>query len=1412
MQMIDHDDSVLSGQIHFVNSLCFLFTHTTIHTSAETLSEVMTESMDESTNGAAPLVQHRPPGIRVCVDRGGTFTDCIAFVPHTIHPTLAAGQEPPPPGFREIVVKLLSVDPANYDDAPREGIRRILELATGIPHPQDVPVDTQHLELIRMGTTVATNALLERKGERTALLITTGFKDLLHIGNQSRPNIFDLSITAPDVLHERVVEIDERVTLFGYSAVESGMCVSVPPNDPLYVQGVTGEWVRILKKPDIPKITADLQAILDEGITSVAICLMHSFTYPDHEKQLGELCQTLGFKNITLSSATMPMIKIVPRGTSASADSYLTPGIKTYTAGFFSGFDNGIVPSSDGSKASVRVEFMQSDGGLVHVNDFNGFRAILSGPAGGVVGYAMTSWDDTESKAVIGFDMGGTSTDVSRYAGRYEHVYESTTAGITIQAPQLDINTVAAGGGSQLFFRNGMFVVGPESAGANPGPTCYRKSGPLTITDANLVLGRLVPDFFPKIFGKSAKEPLDKTAAEKAFDKLTKDINGFLKTKFTKDSGDTESFTPMTRDEIAYGFIKVANESMCRPIRALTEGKGYNASNHLLACFGGAGGQHAFAIAKSLGIKTVLIHRHSSILSAYGLSLADVVHEMQEPSAIDLSEKNLDYIKTRASALIASCTKALEKQGFEKSHIQMQVLVNLRYQGTDNAIMTPKPTSSDDWDFMSGFVSQYKHEFGFTLPDRAIQVDDIRVRGIGKSRATSEPSEHTHVHRELKLLKRRPVSTENSTTVSSYWSGLGRIDVPVFQLKQLEKGDEITGPALIIDATATIAIEPNCKAVVTSEHVVGFVGEDTPSNSNPESSLLDTNIPTVADPILLSVFGHRFMSIAEQMGRTLQKTSISTNIKERLDFSCALFGHDGGLVANAPHIPVHLGSMQEAVRWQMNHLKGNLKDGDVILANHPTAGGSHLPDITVITPVFEKGEVVLFVASREGAAVKSFKLVRDGKFDEAGITKILLDDPAQYEGCSGTRCLRDNISDLKAQVAANHKGITLTSSLIKEYGIQTVQAYMGFIRENADLAVRNLLRSVAKQHGTVLEAVEYMDNGSPICLKVTIDPKEGVATFDFGGTGAEVYGNINAPRSVSFSAIIYCLRCLINVDMPLNQGALAPITVVIPDGCLLNPSEGAAVVGGNVLTSQRLCDVIFKAFQACAASQGCCNNFTFGMGGKSENGKVVDGFGYYETIAGGSGAGPTWNGRGGVHTHMTNTRITDPEIMERRYPVILRQFGLRSGSGGNGLHHGGEGVVREIEFLETLHVSMLSERRVFCPYGMNGGEDGKKGMNSLFRAGKTLENGDREYRELNFGGKNTTIVKPGDRLRIATPGGGGWGSVVESTEVLAGSLRSKRKRSVTTQNEIKNPEKHRATPRKSGGGSLQNYTDMQFSA
>lgn len=1253
-----------------------------------------------------------------------------------------------------------------------------------------------------MGTTVATNALLERKGEPTALFITKGFKDLLYIGNQSRPKIFELNIEHPTLLYERVIEVDERVTLVSDPELKPARTLSVQT-------GLSGEQVAILQVPNEAAIKRNMQELYDSGIRSIAICLMHSFTFNAHELLLGKIAREVGFPNITLSSQTMPMVKIVSRGHSSVADAYLTPCIQKYLAGFYSGFDEGIRGDPAKNRAPlVRVEFMQSDGGLASAHQFSGLRAILSGPAGGVVGYAMTSFDAEDRQAVIGFDMGGTSTDVSRYAGAYEHVFETTTAGITIQAPQLDINTVAAGGGSRLFYRNGMFVVGPESAGANPGPACYRKGGPLAVTDANLYLGRLLPELFPKIFGPSEQEALDVDASRIAFEDMYALISSStvstVEPGTTSHSGSTSTIAGLSLDEMVYGFVKVANESMCRPIRALTQAKGLDTSKHILACFGGAGGQHACAIAKNLGIKKILVHRFSSVLSAYGLSLADAVHESQEPCSMRLAAEHSAYYLERLSVLQDISERVLLKNGFLATAIRKERYLNLRYEGTDTAMMVLQDAvdkADSEWpvQIQRTFEANYKREFGFFLPDRAIIVDDLRVRCLAKSTSSSSSdgvsvSENgLQLSRELRELEQLKVPVpQPETTTFVYWDELKtRTETDVYLLQDLVLGTRLSGPVLILDTTATIVVNPGCSAVICKDHVVIHVihvlPEHPTTTSEPghQSLAVNSELPgqISLDPIQLSVFAHRFMSIAEQMGRTLQKTAISTNIKERLDFSCALFGPDGGLVANAPHIPVHLGSMQEAVKWQLNHLKDNLHEGDVILTNHPMAGGSHLPDITVITPVFSNGSIVFFVASRghhadiggihpgsmppnstelyqEGAAVKSFKLVQQGLFDEAGVTRLLVDEPAKYPGCSGTRTLKDNISDLKAQVAANHRGISLVQQLIVEYSLPVVQQYMFYIQQNAELAVRDLLKRIVQEHGTtVLKASDKMDQGAVIQLTISIDKEEGTAVFDFAGTSMQVFGNINAPQSVTFSAVIYCLRCLIDLEIPLNQGALNPIAIRIPENSLLSPAEGAAVVGGNVLTSQRLCDVILKAFDTCAASQGCCNNLSFGRDvrvSSKDSTATREGFGYYETIGGGSGAGPTWHGRSGVHTHMTNTRITDPEILERRYPVLLREFSLRAGSGGKGVFCGGDGLVREIEFLDRLQVSILSERRVFAPYGMHRGQDGALGRNILIKRSPSLDNSAASCeRMIDFGGKNSTMVDIGDRLRIETPGGGG---------------------------------------------------------
>ncbi|XP_063542483.1 5-oxoprolinase [Cydia strobilella] len=1260
-----------------------------------------------------------PPGFQFAIDRGGTFTDVFARCPNG----------------KVRVMKLLSVDPQNYDDAPREAIRRILQEETGNAVDKDGKVNTSIIESIRMGTTVATNALLERKGAKMALVINKGFKDLLLIGNQARPNIFQLDIKRPDVLYSDVIEVDCRVI----PAMDDRCQLGDLKSQWRPVTGITGEKMLIMKELDEDAVRRDLMRLREKGIESVAVVLAHSYTYHEHEIRIGKIAEEIGFPLVSLSHAVTAMVRLAPRGYTAAADAYLTPHIQRYLRGFARGFKDEL--------KGTNVLFMQSDGGLTPMDLFNGSRAILSGPAGGVVGYAMTSYQKETGLPVIGFDMGGTSTDVSRYAGALEHVHEATTAGVTIQAPQLDINTVAAGGGSMLTFRSGLFAAGPESASAHPGPACYRKGGPLTVTDANLLLGRLLPEYFPKIFGPNENEPLDKEATITAFKKMTNEINSFLKADGGKE---------MTMEEVAMGFLNVANEAMCRPINALTTARGHDAARHALACFGGAGGQHACAVARTLGVATVLLHKYAGILSAYGMALAHVVHEAQQPSGCVYAPNNFQDIDRQLDVLAAVCRDKLRKQGFSDARIQTEPYLHLRYVGTDCALMVSAvPATSkratQHGDFYTAFVTRYQTEFGFTLADRDVIVDDIRVRGIGLSEVAEETA---------------PPSGKGTTpvpekTVKVYFEG-GYQDTAVYLLDKLRPDQAVPGPAIIMDSLSTVLVEPDCRAEITKLGDIKItIGSGQPKR-----------ITTVLEPIQLSIFSHRFMSIAEQMGRVLQRTSISVNIKERLDFSCALFGPDGGLVSNAPHIPVHLGAMQETVQYQMKVRGDSLKPGDVLLANHPKAGGSHLPDLTVITPVFHngRGRPIFFVASRghhadiggltpgsmpphsvslkqEGAAFKSFLLVDGGKFNEKELTAELM-KPGEEEGCSGTRNLADNLSDLKAQVAANQRGIQLVGELIGHYGLDVVQAYMAHIQKNAEIAVRDMLKEIASKTyastgSTVLKAVEYLDNGTPIALSVTIDKDTGTALCDFTGTGVEVWGNLNSPRAITLSALIYCLRCMVGHDVPLNQGCLNPVQVVIPPGSILDPSEGAAVVGGNVLTSQRIVDVVLKAFQVCAASQGCMNNLTLGE----------DDWGYYETVAGGSGAGPGWHGSGGVHTHMTNTRITDVEIVERRYPMLVAEFSLRPHTGGRGRWRGGDGTRRALVFRRPVRLSVLTERRAFQPYGMNGGEPGERGLNLLQRV---------DGRVINLGGKASVEAYPGDKYIMNSPAGGGYGQPSDS--------------------------------------------------
>lgn len=1257
-------------------------------------------------------------GIKIAIDRGGTFCDVIAKIP---------GQE-------DYVFKLLSVDPLNYKDAPTEGIRRVLERAHGVTISPTEKLTIDSIDSIRMGTTVATNALLERKGASVALVTTKGFKDVLKIGNQTRPHIFDLTARKLGHLYLEALEIDERVTMELFTEGGGDKLDFNVENDPELKTAVSGDIIRVLKEPDYGAVETQLQKLWsEEGVKTLALCLLHSYAYPEHERKIADIAKKIGF-TVSVSHELQPMIGMVNRCSSTVADAYLSPVINQYIHSFGEGFEGGL--DAFGNK----LLFMQSNGGLCPWYKFTGLKAILLGPAGGMVGYGETCYDNEKDVAVLGFDAGGTSTDVSRYAGSLEHIYETVVNQVQLQTPQLDISTVAAGGGSMLFWRNGMFVVGPESAGSDPGPACYRKGGPLTVTDANLFLGRLLPDYFPKIFGKNQDEPLDVEITRTKFLELTEQINS--------------EGSSYTAEEVASGFLKVAVEAMARPIRNLTEAKGFNVSDHNLASFGGSGGQFSVSLAKNLGINQVAIHQYSSLLSAYGIYVADIVIEQQSPASFSYNKTNLPKIDEKVKQLTEAAYKEYELQGHTGFDTKVEVFLNMRYVGSDTHLLILNDGANDADE---KFIDRHRKEFGFSL-DRKVIVDDIQVLLIvqSKDKLSSNPYE------EYRAVADPEVAAASSVVKKLYFEEPGWQDANIYELHQLKPGMIVNAPAVIIDSTQTIIVEPGSKAAILKEHILLLVEQEHRVEVSKDE----------IDPIQLSVFGHRFMSIAEQMGRTLQQTAISTNIKERLDFSCALFDKEGDLVANAPHVPIHLGAMSFAVKAQKEMWEGKLEQGDVLVTNHPCAGGSHLPDITVITPVInDQGETLFWTASRghhadigsiaagsmppnsksiydEGASIITHKLCSKGKFDEAGITRLLLDEPAKHPGGSGTRTLNDNISDLKAQVSANFKGITLLNRLVDEYTYPVISLYMGGIQQTAELAVRNLLKTAyQKFDGHHLQAKDYLDDGTPIAVEIAIDPETGDATFDFRETGDEMYGNLNAPKAILYSAVLYVLRSLISSDIPLNNGCLQPIKFLTRASSVVDPSYEAAVVGGNVETTQRIVDVMLKAFEAAAASQGTCNNFTFGINDKERG----ISFGYYETICGGAGAGATWDGQSAVQCHTTNTRITDTELFEKRYPVIVHEYSIREGSGGEGAHKGGDGVIRDIEFTyDNLEVSCLMERRSLAPFGILGGKSGLRGKNTLIRK---LLNGRSVY----LGGKTTVKVKKGDHVIIMTPGGGGFG-------------------------------------------------------
>lgn len=1277
--------------------------------------------------------------VSIAIDRGGTFTDVIYRI-----------------GDKEELFKLLSVDPSNYKDANIEGIRRVLEKVTGRNIPRGEPLDTSPVTSIRLGTTVATNALLERKGAPCALITTKGFKDLLHIGDQSRPDLFALNIVKPGVLFERVVEVDERVTMPLFLVDPTGYDAQELVDNERYVLGETKEVFEIIKPLDKVQLETDLVLLKATGIDSVAIVFIHGFNYQRHEKEAGAIAQKLGFKNISLSHEILPVLKLVTRGQSTVVDAYLTPIVKEYISNFLSGFRPDF-------EEHTRVEFMQSDGGLCSWRNFTGLKSLLSGPAGGVVGEAKTCYDKDNKIPVIGFDMGGTSTDASRYAGEYEFSFESLTAGIKIAAPQLDINTVAAGGGSILSYRNGVFAVGPESASAHPGPACYRKGGPLTITDANLFTGRILPEYFPKIFGPNEDEALDFEITKKKFEELTEEINR-----------DTPGFTK-TPLEIALGFLQVANFQMAKPIRDLTEAKGHDIQKHSLASFGGAGGQHATSIAKVLKIKKVLIHKHSSILSAYGISLAELVDEKQEPVSHIYTEEAKELLLAESLKLSQRSKFSLLEQGVQPETVSTVIYFNMGYKGSDTRIMIPQPENND---FLSVFYSTHEREFAFNDKSRDVVISDIRVRSVGSaSGILTERSPY----KDYDAVEKKPVLKLVAQKVTPIYFTEGYLDSEVYFLNDLPVGSVIKGPALILDATQTLLVTPDSVATILPRHVVIDVEVEAKSNVSTD----------YVDPVQLAIFANRFMSIADDMSRTLQKIAVSANIKERMDYSCALFDNQGNLTANAPNVPVHLGSMSAAIKYQLDFWGADLKDGDILCTNSPTVGGTHLPDITVVSPVFHEGKIQFVVAARahhseiggtapgssssyareifeEGVNIETWKLVENGVFDYEGLHKHFVEVPKSH-GVSGTRNIDDNVSDLKAQIASNQRGINLLKELFNEYGSETVLFYMRNVKRTAELAVRDFLKkyAVSKRGQLPLVAEDYMDDGTKIKVTIDINEEDGSAVFDFTGTSPESYSNLNAPRSITFSAVIYTLRCLVDMDIPLNQGCLDPCTLIIPENSLINPSPYAAVCAGNGMTSQRITDCIFKAFGITSATGGCMNGLNFGTGGENAQGEMIKGFGYTETIGQGNCAGIIdkngerygFHGFSGTQTNMTNTKITDPEVLELRYPCLLLQYCIRENSGGIGKFNGGNGLIREVQFNSPVHLSLVTQRRVYEPWGVYGGGNGKKGENYL---GRNRGNGKIQWIQLPS--LLEIEMRKGDILKVMTPGGGGFGSPDDSDE------------------------------------------------
>lgn len=1187
------------------------------------------------------------------IDRGGTFTDIVAKAPDN---TL-------------ITRKFLSENPEAYEDAAVHGIRQILGLTDeeAVPHSQ--------IAAVKMGTTVATNALLERKGDPTVLVTTAGFGDIIEIGHQARPHTFALNIQKPALLYDKVVEIDERVLADG-----------------------------VVERPvDLDQARRELSNAYQEGFRSIAIVLMHSYRYPEHELQIAELAAEIGFTQISASHDVSPLTKIVPRGETTIVDAYLTPILRRYV----DQIGHQVADDTPG-----RLLFMQSSGGLTDAGKFRGRDAILSGPAGGIVGSVYTARIAGFDK-VIGFDMGGTSTDVSHFAGEFEKAYETEVAGVRMRVPMMYIHTVAAGGGSLLTFEDGRFRVGPDSAGANPGPISYRRGGQLAVTDINVCLGKLQPDFFPQIFGPEQDQPLDADAAREAFEEIATQV------------GDGRS-----PEAVAEGFLDIAVEHMAQAIKKISISRGYNVKDYLMNCFGGAGGQHACLVAERLGISKILVHPMSGVLSAFGMGLATIQTERQAVIGDTLDQDGIERLRETIEALKASNSADLTTQGVDKEEIGHRPSALLRYRGTDTTISVGV---TDVVEMRDTFERDHRRQFGFVANDKQIVIDTVVVASESKSEAFLEKPRSSGDAQGA-----RPVAHRKM-----YVRGGWRL-VPIYLVEDISRHDRIFGPAIIVEPTGTIVVEPGWGTSSNEfDHIILEKLETTTSKVTLKSEY---------DPVTLEIFNNLFMSIAEQMGIVLRNTSQSVNVKERLDFSCAIFDPQGNLVANAPHVPVHLGSMDSSVKVIIAD-DNPIRPGDVFVQNNPYNGGSHLPDVTVVSPVFDEGgeNLLFFVASRahhediggiapgsmsplgttieeEGIILDNEKLVEKGVFRTEHIGRLL------GSGKYPARNIEQNVADLMAQVAANNAGAIELNKLVTEHGMETVHAYMGYIQDSAEEAVRRVIDS--------LHAGSFsyeLDSGAVIEVTVTPDHRTRTACIDFTGTSEQQSSNFNAPGAVTHAAVLYVFRCLVNDDIPLNAGCMKPLEIIVPEGSMLNPTYPAAVVAGNVETSQAVTNTLFAALGALGSSQGTMNNLTFGN----------DRYQYYETICSGAPAGPGFDGADAVHTHMTNTRLTDPEILEHRYPVVLDGFKIDRGSGGKGRWSAGDGVHRQIRFLEDMECSILSDHRRVPPFGLNGGNPGRTGQNWIVRRDGTCEQ---------LGGCAHTEVRRGDVIHIKTPTGGGFGS------------------------------------------------------